>query len=835
MSPPIEFHRHPLKFALKVLLLSLFWSLSGHSIVAQTPDSILDENIRVFERFAAKRQPVLSLHLDKEIYNPGEIISYSSFAVDPGSDSVKTTTLHVALIDPANGISVAQDQFEMTIDRFSAGSLEVPDTVAEGQYVFVAYTNSMAHLSRIEPFRQAVTIKAASRDFFRISNVSVVRKPSQPDSLYWHARIITDSNGLASRGLFVYLVRGDGKVILSGRRPIDPFGEVELALPAKDSLIRSLMLSARVSRGLKSTKLSKAIDVTPHRINVAYFPESGNTVTGLPSRIVLCLHRNNGKAIHCSGILYEDSSEISSFETDLFGFATFYCKPVAGRKYWIQLDQQPPDTYLSGAFPTVKESGLVLKVGSGVVRDSVLLQIQSTQTGGQYRLLIYSASKTIYAGIVCLKKDWGLVKLSAAGWPAGIARVVVLSGENLPIAERTIYISPSNLNVTIVTDSQEYHPRSKVQVRIHVSAENGDPVRGIFAFSSSMAARIRSTNVPDITQPALFTPLPRNSNIILPPAGYPKDDDALDQVLISKLADYLRWEDIVKDTVRWLYPRSSDNYGYVRRKDKRLKTPVGISLFGQKVSSIRTDSSGAFEIPDSLLVAPFGTDPGAAVSGVGLANQGDYQLYVFNRCDTITRTLAATCVAPIILTAGNELEAPEDRNTPFERAKTLAVATVTAHQDEDEQISSSGDCLDWVCPMNILNCRNPNHKVGRKPVVGEVLRWYGPTAPADGKIVYKHCMSCRKCTVDHVQGFLSTIPAIHRPGEFFDMDSVKFDPQRPAVYSTLFWEPFVITDEKGEANFYFYTNDIKGRFYNRLQGWSPAGTYKGQSVFRVLE
>lgn len=66
------------------------------------------------------------------------------------------------------------------------------------------------------------------------------------------------------------------------------------------------------------------------------------------------------------------------------------------------------------------------------------------------------------------------------------------------------------------------------------------------------------------------------------------------------------------------------------------------------------------------------------------------------------------------------------------------------------------------------------------------------------------------------------------------VDSIKFIPNEPAIYSTLFWAPLVVTDKSGEARFYYYSNDINGRFYNLIQGYTGQGTFRGQTVFTVI-
>src|SRR5579871_3647344 len=286
-----------MRLILRLVLSFIVAAVARYSTSGQTPDTLINADIRICNSFFAHRPALMFVHLDKQIYNPDENISFTAYTLDAMGDSVPTTTLHVAIIDPANGKEVASEQSKME-SGFSTGTLPVPDTVANGTYIFIAYSNTMVHQSNLEPFRQTITIRAISRDPFQIVNASVVRKPSKPDSVFWHARIITDSNGLASKGIFEFTIRSGRKVALSGKRMVDAFGEVDLGLPAQDTLLQGMIITATVTRGKKSCKLSKTIDLTPQRINVGYFPEGGKLIHRLASRMVVCFSRNDGSAIH---------------------------------------------------------------------------------------------------------------------------------------------------------------------------------------------------------------------------------------------------------------------------------------------------------------------------------------------------------------------------------------------------------------------------------------------------------------------------------------------------------------------------------------------------------
>jgi hypothetical protein len=815
------------------LLFGFILVFTSSHLLAQTPDSVLNAAMRAIKRHAGYRQPVLSFQLDKDVFIPDESISFACYVLDKGSDAVECTTLHAAILDPATGRVVVQDQFVFLNGLLCTGSLIVPDTVANGQYQFVAVTNTMAHLTSEIPFRRTITIKSTTRDFFQIAGASVVRKAANPDSLFWHARITTDSGGLAAKGRFHFTIRGGGKEIMAGFRMIDAFGEIEIGVPAKDSLLPGVFINALVTRGLRSVKLSIPVDLLPQRINVRFYPESGYLVNGLVSRMVMALHRNHGKGFHCSGVILEDSTEVERFRTDIHGFTSFYFLPKTGKRYSIRLDQPLNDSYLVGSFPDVRSAGVVLRIENGVVRDSIALDFQSTIRDSLLRLLIYSDTGALFAGVV---HPNGSFKLPSWGWPVGVAGVVILSGKGEPLCERAFYVAPHDLVVSVESDSAQYHPRSRVTATIKVTNTNGRPVKSILSLSSALTAKVRFGISPDVTEAFLLSPANVQEMPVLPPVKALRDDTAIDQFLLSGPSRVFSWRAVAEDTVRWVDARKSDNFGWVNHNEKPLTKPVTIGVFGQRPLPflIKTDSAGHFDVPDSLLIAPLGTNP--TVSLVNTKAPMEYELFFRNRYDSVIRKMASTSTLPVFASAGDELPEVESRSSLLDVAKTLKAAVVIARGNEDFDFGAKDrECPDYICKHKWLNCTvcGKGNKENTKPIIGVVYKYNGPWMSPD-YLTYKTCVSCKGCRVPKSPAVLSAMPGIHYLWEFYNVDSVKFDPMLPDLRTTLFWGPTIWTDDKGEAKVTFYTNDVKGRMNIRLQGCSAKGVFKGESSFEVI-
>jgi hypothetical protein len=309
-------------------------------------------------------------------------------------------------------------------------------------------------------------------------------------------------------------------------------------------------------------------------------------------------------------------------------------------------------------------------------------------------------------------------------------------------------------------------------------------------------------------------------------------------VLLTGLSSYLSWKSLQLDTNRLPVATRIDNFGYVLHNEKMLKKPVHLLLMGPGIQNLITDSTGHFEIADSMLLAPLGANP--VLSVLGVSNQSDYRIVVQNAYKSFGKQVAAAEFPRTILRPDTVSEDPEDNGTApsTNEVKTLK-AVVVRNGGSDDDIGGIKGCRDWVCMNDVLNCTN--HPTGRKPVIGQVYKYggkgagFGPQMAASiGTIVYKECVSCNGCGGPDSNSFVGTVPAIHLPKNFYNVDSIKFSPTEPAIYSTLFWVPLVVTDKNGETRFFFFTNDVTGRFYNLVQGYSGPGTFKCQTVFTVV-
>lgn len=189
----------------------------------------------------------LYLHLDKAIYQPGETIWFTGYILNRDADIMRAqNTLYAELVDIVTRKPILQQRF-LIKDGLGKGFLTIPDSLSEGDYWVLAYTNAWLEQGPQPVFRQLISLRTGYVPPFKVSSPTVL-PTSNDDTLRVRYKISTSYNGIASGGRFEYTVFSDAKPVSSGTQTVDPFGEVTILLDSAKVAGKDLQLTARVSR-----------------------------------------------------------------------------------------------------------------------------------------------------------------------------------------------------------------------------------------------------------------------------------------------------------------------------------------------------------------------------------------------------------------------------------------------------------------------------------------------------------------------------------------------------------------------------------------------------------
>jgi len=110
---------------------------------------------------------------------------------------------------------------------------------------------------------------------------------------------------------------------------------------------------------LKKLNIAESDSTNP---GIRFFPEGGNLVNGVQSKIAFQAVGENGKGIFCKGTVYNQNNDsITSFETLRFGMGQFNLTPAKGDSYKAVIQTATGKT-ISRPIPAAYDNGYVMKL-----------------------------------------------------------------------------------------------------------------------------------------------------------------------------------------------------------------------------------------------------------------------------------------------------------------------------------------------------------------------------------------------------------------------------------------------------------------------------------------
>jgi len=196
-----------------------------------------------------------------------------------------------------------------------------------------------------------------------------------------------------------------------------------------------------------------------------FFPEGGNLVAGLRSKVAFRITDAAGKGLDCDGVvLNEQDQTVAIFKPLRCGIGHFYLTPTAGSSYRALVKDAAGKTY-TYPLPAALASGYTLEV------DHQTLRIKTTvATATQVLLFIHTRQMIQRVEAIGLREGQATVALNRQQWPEGITHLTLFDAALTPVCERLTFKRPEQrLILSATADRAEYGTRR--QVNLNVSAQ----------------------------------------------------------------------------------------------------------------------------------------------------------------------------------------------------------------------------------------------------------------------------------------------------------------------------------------------------------------------------
>lgn len=598
------------------------------------------------------------------------------------------------------------------------------------------------------------------------------------------------------------------------------------------------------------------------------FPEGGNLVSGISSRLAFKATDGKGLPVDVEGTLYVDGNPTTIFKSSHDGMGVFSLTPFLEKKYRIVLKNGK--TY---SLPEIYPQGMSFQL---LKKDKERMEFVISQTEGLPEQDVYLLGQM--RGVVCCVAKGRLknslkIKIPAMEFPyQGIAEFTLFDGTMQPIAERLVYVHPEKrLNISIEPDKDSYVLREKATLKIKVTDDDGKPIQANLGISVFDKIYINPADPANILTHCYLTSQIRG--IIHDPAYYFNEEnkdrmEAMDLLLLTQgwrryvwSADRLPYhgEIFLPDEIS-----GTQTIGSKKKSKETQSTEQLIQVSGAEGNSVFVwaDSAGCFTIDTDIMKDVRG---GYVYLKPMLSKEFKPKLEItdyFPLIDSIRKN-KPSCYPIMDLsqaikqqvldmpTVSNDSTILLDEVVVTRKARKPFRDKFMGRLDSLAQLNLGGA---WVCECKkdipYLNDYLPDynhHSYGankmsfngkrHSPIVGKKYRLIknNPNGYVEDikEIVYTGPLYSDEDLLK--MNNLYRTKGYYAAREFYQPDKVDMQLSTPDARNTLLWQPFVNTDEKGEATVSFYCSDINTGFTGIVEGTNGLGLLgTGKCEFRVV-
>ena len=270
---------------------------------------------------------------------------------------------------------------------------------------------------------------------------------------------------------------------VKGKVKTDSIGRALINLPPGAST-GNITASIDLGKGLKSTKIIP-IRQTVQLFNAQFLPEGGTLIQGISSRIGVKAVDANGKGLDVKGVIVDNTGEeITTFQTTHLGMGSFYFNPMAGKTYSAKMKRNDGSEYVVN-LPKAEISGYLISVNqpdTGTVNVKVMLSADLVNQG-ELNLIAHRNGMLYLSVKVSTAKQVTKISIPSAKFPSGIVELTLFSPQNLPIAERLVFVNC----ITDKVDLNLQQLKPNYQKREKVALELGSSSKGNFSVAITNA------------------------------------------------------------------------------------------------------------------------------------------------------------------------------------------------------------------------------------------------------------------------------------------------------------------------------------------------------------
>lgn len=410
------------------------------------------------------------LQLDRKVYTNGDTVWFKCI-ISNTSENIPSFLSNVLYVELIGADEVIRQKKIIKIENgIGQGTFDLDKKIPKGNYLIRAYTEWNQNFETdfiFEEYIQVFTNESQNKE--AIQNIKLIKEADASDHLevIFNPQVI---DSLQKKELNVYITVDTKKDSLLIKKDKNDKYILDYEIK-KDSQFATLKIETENDK-----TFTKTVILNKDYIDLQFFPESGELVHELSSKVGFKALDANGKGKFIEGdIVDEKEAIISSFKSNMLGMGSFIITDVdSTKKYYAKLNSQS----LKYPLPKVASSGTILSVNKQ--GDKVLLKAFSNYTKNDSILLRISfRGVDIYEKKAPLNQGTYQSLISTTDIPEGIVAFTLLDNSKKPIAERLYFNEKpeSRMKISLSSDKNKYTKRELTNLNIQTTNDNDEPIK----------------------------------------------------------------------------------------------------------------------------------------------------------------------------------------------------------------------------------------------------------------------------------------------------------------------------------------------------------------------
>ncbi|MDP4253399.1 MAG: hypothetical protein Q8938_05300 [Bacteroidota bacterium] len=286
---------------------------------------------------------------------------------------------------------------------------------------------------------------------------------------------------------------------------------------------------------------------------IQFFPEGGNLVAGLESKVAFKAVNSRGVGVSCQGIVVNQKRDtVARFHSFRFGMGNFQFTPVKGDRYEALAEMG--DTTTVQKLPSIFEQGYVMSL---------------TDPGGdKLRIIVHSnlafVNPTVYLFVQTRHTVKGVLEGSISNGVAdfmieksslgdGITQFTLFNADRVPLCERLYFKAPAGqLRIEAGMAQTVFGTRKRIDLDLATTDLSGRPVKADLSLAVFHLDSLQTLPQENILSYLLLTGDLRGR---IDSASYyfensgPDIAAAVDNLMLTQGWTRFRWEDVLQNKI----------------------------------------------------------------------------------------------------------------------------------------------------------------------------------------------------------------------------------------------------------------------------------------------